>query len=256
MNDLDTADSAMLDLIQPDWPAPDNVRAFTTTRKDGFSKDPWNSLNLGIHGGDDTQHVRQNRLKLQKLLPTEPYWLDQVHGKHVVTLNEKSTTGSNADGAVATRAGQVCAVLHADCLPVLFCNRAGTKVAAAHAGWRGLVAGVLHATILTMACKPGELMAWLGPAIGPGAFEVGADVRDMFIDADTDNRHAFRQHGDRWLADLNQLARLALTKAGVKQVSGGHYCTYTEKDKFFSYRRDGVTGRMATMIWLAEPPDQ
>ena len=158
--------------------------------------------------------------------------------------------GTGADAIVSHHPGQVCAVLTADCLPVLFCNQAGTSVAAAHAGWRGLAAGVLEATVLSMECKPADLMAWLGPAIGPRAFEVGKDVYDTFVSLSAENVIAFRPHGDRWLADLYRLARLALARIGVSQVLGGGYCTYSDSRKFYSYRRDGVTGRMASTIWL------
>ena len=239
-----------IDAVQADWPAPGNVRAFTTTRNDGFSRGQWSKLNLGDHCGDDPGHVKQNRESLRTLLPGQPRWLSQVHGKSVVTWNEGGDSEPVADAIISDQTGQVCAVLTADCLPVLFCNRAGTKVAAAHAGWRGLGAGVLEATVSAMACDPGELMAWLGPAIGPRAFEVGEEVYDSFVNSNAENANAFKRFGDRWLADLYQLARQALSRVGVVQVSGGQYCTYSDADKFFSYRRDGVTGRMASVIWL------
>ena len=242
--------SCPFEIIQPDWPAPANVRAFTTTRIGGFSKGQWGELNLGGSCGDDPSHVKQNRALLQTLLPCEPRWLRQVHGKKVAVWDEGLDSKAEADAVTSQQTGQVCAVLTADCLPVLFCNKAGTKVAASHAGWRGLAAGVLEATVSAMACDPGELMAWLGPAIGPQAFEVGKDVYDAFLSLDTKNVAAFKPHGDRWLADLYELARLALARIGIEQVSGGQHCTYSEPDKFFSYRRDGVTGRMASVIWL------
>jgi len=237
-------------VIQPDWPAPANVRAFTTTRNGGFSKGQWSELNLGDHCGDDPNHVNQNRALLRSLLPCEPLWLKQVHGKKVISRDNGIDSEPEADAIFSKQTGQVCGVLTADCLPVLFCNKAGTKVAAAHAGWRGLAEGVLQTTVSAMDCDPCDLMAWLGPAIGPQAFEVGRDVYDSFINLDTENATAFKPHGDRWLADLYELARLALARTGVEQVSGGQYCTYSEPDSFFSYRRDGVTGRMATVIWL------
>jgi YfiH family protein len=157
---------------------------------------------------------------------------------------------SGADAITSYQAGQVCSVLMADCLPVLFCDHAGTKVAAAHAGWRGLAAGILEATVSAMDCDPSQIMAWLGPAIGPGAFEVGQDVFEAFEKLNTQNLNAFKPHKDRWLADLYELARMALMRTGIEQISGGEYCTYSDPDIFFSYRRDGVTGRMASIIWL------
>lgn len=238
------------DFIYPDWPAPGNVRAFTTTRNGGLSRGQWSSLNLGNHCGDGPNHVKQNREFLRTLLPSEPHWLRQVHGKGVVAWDEGLDSESEADAIFSNQTGQVCAVLTADCLPVLFCNRAGTKVAASHAGWRGLVAGVLEATVLALECNPSELVAWLGPAISPQAFEVGKDVYDSFININSENSTAFKSHGDRWLADLYELARRTLVGAGIGQISGGQYCTYSEPTKFYSYRRDSVTGRMASVIWL------
>lgn len=239
-----------IELIKPDWDAPPNVRGFTTTRNGGFSQGPWRSLNFGRSCGDDPEHVEQNRRLLSKLLPAEPRWLSQVHGTTAIRWEQAGTPGTKADAVFSRQAGQVCLVQTADCLPVLFCDRAGTRVAAAHAGWRGLAAGVLEATVSALACEPQDLMAWMGPAIGPGAFEVGKDVYDAFVGLNTENVIAFKPHRDRWLADLYQLARLALTRAGVGQVSGGMHCTYTDAENFFSYRRDGVTGRMAAVVWL------
>ena len=237
-----------IEVISPDWPAPSHVQAFTTTRRGGFSQGPWRSLNLGGNCGDDPQHVEMNRHALAGLLPSKPRWLNQVHGTGVV--NWDKAFKAEADAIISQQNGQVCAVLTADCLPVLFCNQAGTHIAAAHAGWRGLAAGVLEATVSAMACKPTELMAWLGPAIGPNAFEVGKDVYDAYIQVSADNAIAFKPHRDRWLADLYLLARLALGKVGIKQVFGGQHCTYEEKNSFFSYRRDGETGRMASLVWF------
>jgi len=239
------------DLITPDWLAPGNVRAFSTTRKCGFSKGQWGQLNLGAHCGDNPEHVHQNRDLLQGLLPSCPRWLRQVHGTAVADWSDTYHPEIEADAIVSSQPGQVCAVLTADCLPVLFCNKAGTKVAAAHAGWRGLAAGVLESTVLAMDSDPSQLMAWMGPAIGPEAFEVGEDVFKEFTDLHPDNRIAFRPYNDRWLADIYELARMALLRVGVQQVYGGQYCTYSESKRFFSYRRDGVTGRMVSLIWLA-----
>jgi len=245
-------DLPKLDLIQPDWPAPANVRAFSTTRNGGFSQHPWNSLNLGGNCGDDSRHVRKNRQLLEALLPAKPHWLRQVHGTNVVNLDGDEETLTEADASTTVNPGRVCTILTADCLPVLFCDKAGTRIAAAHAGWRGLANGVLEATVAAMDCNPGDLLAWLGPAIGPRAFEVGQDVVDAFTNTHVENNIAFKPHGDRWLADLYELARLALTRVGIKEISGGQYCTYSEQDKFFSYRRDGETGRMVTVIWLTD----
>ena len=240
----------MLELIQPDWPAPGNVRAFTTTRNGGVSRGAWKSLNLGMHCSDGPEHVRRNRELLSELLPCEPRWLNQVHGDNVVGWDEGFDSTVEADAICSDRPGQVCAVLTADCLPVLFCNKDGTKVAAAHAGWRGLAEGVLEATVAGMNCEPAGLMAWLGPAIGPGAFEVGDDVYGAFALVNEANTTVFKPHRDRWLADLYELARLALFRVGVTSVYGGQHCTFSEQYRFFSYRRDGETGRMVTAIWL------
>ena len=238
------------ELVRPDWPAPANVHAFTTTRHGGFSHGPWNSLNLGGNCGDNPLHVKKNRNALSTLLPSEPRWLNQVHGTNVVSWDKADGPGTEADAIISSQPGQVCAVLTADCLPVLFCNQAGTYVAAAHAGWRGLAAGILENTVLGMKCDPGTLMVWLGPAIGHQAFEVGKDVYDAFVNINADNAIAFKPYRDRWLADLYQLATLAMKRLGVTQISGGQHCTFEDQSSFFSYRRDGQTGRMATVIWL------
>jgi YfiH family protein len=239
-----------IEVIQPDWPAPPNVRAFTTTRNGGFSQGSWSSLNLGANCGDDPQHVENNRHSLLRLLPSEPRWLNQVHGTNVVGWDEVRNAGTEADAIISNQAGQVCAVLTADCLPVFFCNKAGTQVAAVHAGWRGLAGGVLGATVAAMNCNPNDLIGWLGPAIGPSVFEVGQDVYDAFTQTNRENICAFKTKGERWLADLYLLARLELAKVGVQSVFGGKFCVYTDHLRFFSYRRDNLTGRMASMIWL------
>ena len=241
-----------IEVIRPDWPAPANVRAFTTTRNGGFSHGPWGSLNLGSNCGDEPRHVQQNQHSLSRLLPSEVRWLNQVHGTNAVSWDKAQSPGTEADAIVSSHPGQVCAVLAADCLPVLFCDRTGTHIAAAHAGWRGLATGVLQATVLAMDCKPADVMAWLGPAIGPRAFEVGRDVYDAFVKQNPENITAFKSQGDRWIADLYQLARQVLTGIGVYRVFGGEYCTYSDPERFFSYRRDGITGRMASIVWLEE----
>jgi len=243
---------AEIELIRPDWPAPANVHAFTTTRKGGFSHGPWGSLNLGLNCGDEPGHVQQNRRALLRLLPSEVRWLNQVHGPNVVSWDKAQKPGIEADAIVSYYPGLVCAVSTADCLPVLFCVQAGRHIAAAHAGWRGLAAGVLQTTVLSMDCKPADVMVWLGPTIGPRAFEVGRDVYDAFVNQNPESTTAFEPHGDRWLADLYQLARQVLGGVGVQRVFGGEYCTYSEPERFFSYRRDGITGRMASLVWLEE----
>lgn len=240
--------------IVPDWPAPANVRAAVTTRAGGASHAPYDGFNLGTHVGDDPVAVRENRSRLRTAfaLPAEPLWLKQVHGIAVVDAAQGSTE-PEADGAFATRPGAVCAVLTADCLPVLLCNRAGTKVAALHAGWRGLAGGVIEAGVKAMGVPGNELLAWLGPAIGPEAFEVGPEVRTVFMEHDTQAAQAFRAARDgKYLADIYLLARLRLQRLGVAAVYGGGFCTVTDSTRFFSYRRDGATGRMAALIWLAD----
>lgn len=235
--------------IRPDWPAPARVRACMTTRIGGVSRAPWSSFNLGDHVGDDSAHVAANRAHLREILPAEPAWLTQVHGTRVAELGRDKDF--QADAVVARAAGQVCAVLTADCLPVLFCDRGGSVVAAAHAGWRGLAAGVLEATVSAMRVPPGEILVWMGAAIGPQAFEVGDEVREAFVAQHAGAAAAFAPHAPgKWLADIYALARLRLGAAGVHAVHGGGRCTFGEADTFFSYRRDGVTGRMAALVWL------
>ena len=235
----------------PEWPAPPNVCAWMTTRHGGISQPPFASLNLGEHVGDDPQAVAHNRKYLQQFLPQAPRWLEQIHGVTVVRA-ENVMQAVPADASLSRTAQVVCAVMTADCLPVLLCDRAGSVVAAAHAGWRGLCDGVLEATVQAMG--RGEIMAWLGAAIGANAFEVGDDVRAAFLAKDSQAVRAFRPHPTapgKWWADLNQLARQRLARVGVQDVYGGHWCSATQAADFFSYRRDGKTGRMAAMIWLS-----
>lgn len=240
--------------IVPDWPAPANVRALQTTRTSGVSPAPWAGFNLGDHVGDDPARVAANRAELRRHLPAEPAWLTQVHGIAAVDA-ENCPKSMRADASFARRPNVVCAIMTADCLPVLFCDRAGTVVAAAHAGWRGLVAGVLEATVAAMKVPAGEILAWLGPAIGPQAFEVGDEVRAAFIAHDPSAAGAFVPHGaGKWLADIYTLAKQRLANAGVSAVYGGGRCTVSEAETFFSYRRDGVTGRMASLVWLEGNP--
>jgi len=240
--------------ILPDWPAPSSVHAAVTTRVSGVSNTPYDSFNLATHVGDEPTAVRENRARLRAALelPAEPVWLKQVHGIAVVGAAQGGAE-PEADGAFAAQPGAVCAVLTADCLPVLLCNRAGTKVAALHAGWRGLAGGVIEAGVQATGAPGNELLAWLGPAIGPARFEVGPEVRAAFVQHDAQATQAFRAARDgKYLADIYQLARLRLQRLGVTAVYGGGFCTVTDSARFFSYRRDGATGRMAALIWLAD----
>jgi YfiH family protein len=241
-----------LELLRPRWPASPTVRAAITTRTGGVSTAPWDGLNLAGHVGDDPRDVAENRRRLRDALhlPAEPCWLEQVHGCEVVTAGD-GPAACPADASVADQPGRVCAVLTADCLPVLFCDRAGRWVAAAHAGWRGLAAGVLERTVARAPVPPAEVMAWLGPAIGPAAFEVGTEVRTTFVAADAGATDCFAPSpAGRWLADLSALARRRLTAAGVGWIGGDGECTYSDARRYYSYRRDGVTGRMASLVWL------
>lgn len=239
-----------IELIRPRWPAPANVVAVSTTRTGGVSRGPWAGLNLGEHVDDDPAAVRENRRLLSDALglQAEPAWLRQVHGTRVRRAADADTC---ADACCEDRPGRACVVMTADCLPVLFCNRAGTRVAAAHAGWRGLLAGVLDETLSCFADPREEILAWLGPAIGPLAFEVGPEVRAAFLAEDPESGVCFSvNRPGHWLADLYGLARRRLAMQGVREVSGGEFCTFSDRGRFFSYRRDGITGRMASLIWL------
>jgi YfiH family protein len=236
--------------LEADWPAPPGVRAVVTLRRGGMSTGRYASFNLGDHVGDDAGAVRANRLRLVAALglPAEPLWLEQVHGTDVARFG--AAARPRADASVALEPGQVCAVLVADCLPVLLADREGTCVAAAHCGWRGLAAGVIERTAGSLPVAPDRLIAWLGPAIGPDAFEVGPEVRAAFVSADPAAAADFRAGaGDRWLADLYALARRRLSAAGIGAVYGGGACTVSDASRFFSYRRDGITGRMAALVW-------
>lgn len=241
----------MIEFIVPDWPAPARVRAVSTLRGGGVSRPPYESLNLALHVGDEPDCVLENRRRLcdQLGLGAEPAWLSQVHGTEVARAAEPGLAA--ADAAIADAPGPACAILTADCLPVLFASADGRRVAAAHAGWRGLSAGVLEATLVALATPPRELLAWLGPAIGPAHFEVGSEVRDVFLRLDPAAVAAFRANERRrWQADLYRLARQHLNRAGVDAIYGGGRCTFAEPQSFFSYRRDGECGRMATLIWI------
>jgi len=238
----------------PDWPAPDRVRALSTTRAGGLSRGVYAGLNLGDHVGDDPDIVTNNRRLLHESadLPMAPLWLTQVHRTRVIDA-DLPLDDDQADGSTSGSPGRVCTVMTADCLPVLLCNQNGDRVAALHAGWRGLVAGMLETGVAAMGCSAGELMAWIGPAIGSTVFEVGDEVRQAFIEVDPSAVAAFQTHNDRWLTDLALLARQRLGRAGVHAVYGGRWCTYSDPQRFYSYRRDGVTGRQASVIWIEDP---
>lgn len=240
----------MDDWLVPDWPAPLTVRAWVTTRRGGHSAGAHDGFNLAGHVGDDPVAVAANRQRLRQRLPAEPLWLSQVHGTRCVVA-EEAWGGIEADACVTRSSHRVCAVMTADCLPVLFCNRAGTAVGVAHAGWRGLAAGVLEATMASLGEPAKQLLAWLGPAIGPAAFEVGDEVRELFLADDAEAAAGFVPAGPgKWWCDIYFLARRRLQRAGLTAVHGGGLCTVSDRDRFYSYRRDGVTGRMASLIWL------
>ncbi|MBM3391949.1 MAG: peptidoglycan editing factor PgeF [Betaproteobacteria bacterium] len=240
----------MTDWIVPDWPAPANVRALVTTRAGGVSIGPYESMNLATHVGDDPAAVMENRRRLRAHLPADPAWLNQVHGRRVVDA-AGAACGVEADAAFSRQKHAVCVVQTADCLPLLLCDDTGSVVAVAHAGWRGLAGGVIEAAVAAMQVPAQGLLAWLGPAIGPRAFEVGADVREAFLAHAPEAAAAFvvKENG-KWLADLYRLAGQRLNAAGVSRVFGGGCCTLSEAERFYSFRRDKATGRMASLIWL------
>lgn len=237
------------DWITPDWPAPRRVRAFVTTRAGGVSEGEYASMNLGMSSGDDPERVARNRALVRSHLPGEPLWLAQVHGTAVVKPG--SVPGLRADASVAGAPGDVCVVLTADCMPVLLATAKGDKVGVAHAGWRGMAAGVIENAIAALQTQPAEVIAWMGPAIGPDAFEVGPEVREAFVADDGGADSAFKSHRPgKYMADLYALARRRLARAGVTQVHGGGYCTFHEAERFFSYRRVQKSGRMGAFIWI------
>ncbi|MDM8564410.1 peptidoglycan editing factor PgeF [Candidatus Halobeggiatoa sp. HSG11] len=241
----------MFEFITPDWPAPPQVKAYTTTRKNGYSQPPYGSFNLATHVGDDIEAVTKNRNVLQKALaiPSKPIWLEQVHS-NITTTAILSNINCKADASYTDKPEQVCVILTADCMPVLFCNKTGTKVAAIHAGWRGLANGILEEVLQYF---DSDVLVWLGPAIGPQAFEVGEDVYAAFTDFLPQASKAFTlTDNNHWLADLYLLARQRLAYQGITAVFGGKFCTYSEPERFYSYRRDKATGRMASLIWLED----
>lgn len=233
----------------PDWPAPPQVRALQTTRLGGVSQAPYDSLNVGQHVQDIPEHVQRNRQLLASVLPAQPLWLNQQHSAQVQQADAYDPNAP-ADAIISQQPHQVCVVMTADCLPVLFCDTAGQQVAAAHAGWRGLAAGVLEATVRQMRAPPDQIMAWLGPCIGPQAFAVGEELRQLFVQQDAQAAQAFTQRDGQLFADLVALARMRLQAIGMRQIDAANLCTHTQAQQFFSYRRDGQCGRMATLIWL------
>ncbi len=246
------------EFIIPDWPVSPHIKALTTTRDGGFSLGPYASFNLSARTGDDPALVRSNRQLLRESLklPSEPLWLSQVHGKRVIDAFEAGP-GEEADGCITSTPGVVCAVLTADCLPIFLCDRRGSRVGMLHAGWRGLAAGIIEDGLRKMQVPTGNMLAWLGPAIGPSAYEVGEDVRQAFVTQDPKAEAAFTPVPGRrgfWFADMYGLARKRLHDQGVHDIYGGLRCTYRERNLFYSYRRDGACGRMASLIWLAKRP--
>lgn len=239
--------------ILPNWPAPKNVKAFASTRVGGFSSAPYQGLNLGAHVGDDPSIVEKNRawLAQQANMPSAPIWLNQTHSTVVAQVSAPTTHVLDADGVFTSASNVVCSAMTADCLPVLLTNTQGTQVAAVHAGWRGLANGIVENALELFS---GEVMAWLGPAIGPQAFEVGEDVLQAFVDFDSQAHQAFtpRDVEGKWLADMSKLATQRLNKLGITQVFDSGLCTFQDKEDFYSYRRDSVTGRQATFIWIED----
>lgn len=240
--------------IYPTWQVPSHIHAFCTTRTGGISQAPFDSLNLGSHVGDELADVLQNRQLLAQFarLPQAPIYLNQIHSTKVVRLPLAENADLDADAVYTDQPNQVCLVMTADCLPVLFCSKDGKEIAAAHAGWRGLCDGMLEATIAEFKCPANEISVWLAPAIGQSAFQVGEEVVEQFCAVDEQARQAFvpdPSSSGKFLGNLYQIARQRLNKLGVTEITGGDYCTYTDSENFFSYRRDGKTGRMATLIW-------
>lgn len=246
-----------MEWLTPDWPAANNIRALCTLKRGGYSRGSYQGLNLATHVGDEPSAVNINRrLLVSNLnLPSEPRWLNQVHGTKVATKDSMPLREPEADASISSAIDEVCVVLTADCLPILLCNVQGTKVGAVHAGWKGLASGVIESTVKHLRCPPETIMAWLGPAIGPDAFEVGRDVVDIFKKTNTNIKKAFKKmNASTWKANIYLLARMRLEALGITQIFGGEFCTYTETDRFYSARRanhqhKSSTGRMASLIW-------
>jgi polyphenol oxidase len=237
--------------LVPEWPAPGRVRAFVTTRAGGVSEGAYASMNLGMSSGDDPQRVARNREIVREVLPETPRWLAQVHGTDVFDLDRDDEGQPKADAAISRRRNRVCAVLTADCMPLLLCDVRGSAVAVAHAGWRGLAAGVVENAVRSLGARSEDVIAWLGPTIGPGAFEVGPEVREAFVAHSPRAESAFVSHKPgKYTADLYALARQRLEALGVGGVFGGEFCTYQDTQRFFSYRREKQSGRMGTFIWM------
>lgn len=241
------------DYLQPDWPAPSNIVAWVSCRQGGVSAPPYASLNPATHVGDEPANVQRNRqiISQQCQLPSAPVWLNQTHSTDIIELTPSAPEHVDADGAISSALNRVCVVQTADCLPVLICDQTGTQVAAIHAGWRGLVAGILERAVARMQAQPQQLLVWLGPAISAQYFEVGAEVRQQFVTLNARNQNAFTasHRPQHYMADLYQLARNQLQSVGVAAIYGGQYCSYADERRFYSYRRDGVTGRMASLIY-------
>jgi YfiH family protein len=241
----------MIDIIQPEWDAPAGIHAFCTTRSGGVSEAPFDSFNLSSHVGDDAHRVAENRglLRRHKSLPGEPCWINQTHGNRVVTLENEDNR--DADAAVTRNVDTVAVIMTADCLPILLCNREGTEVAAIHAGWRGLQAGVIQSTLAEMKSPTATLMAWIGPGISQACFEVGDEVHEAFLGSTAGAISCFSEHGPgHWLCDLAGLAELILSQQAVAEIHRDRHCSYRDQDLFYSYRRQAVTGRMASLIWI------
>lgn len=241
--------------LAAEWPAPVHVHAGTTTRLEGCSKPPYDSFNLAVHVGDENDCVYQNRGLLRRLLqlPSEPYWLDQSHSGDAIKIDGASSS-NHADAAYTRKPGMICTVLTADCVPILICNHEGTEVAAIHAGWKGLCRNIVQNALACFGSAPDQLMAWIGPHISSDYYEVRDDVRNACIDSLSESMAvAFKQtNTGSWLADLGLIARLILAKAGVQEIHASKFCTYREKEYFYSYRRKNITGRMASLIWIEE----
>lgn len=245
----------MIEIITPNWSAPSNVVAFTTTRLGGISPAPYTSLNLGINTQDSDSHIAQNVQQLcqQFNLPETPNWLAQVHKADVIEITEHYQR-QQADASFTRQPHKICTVLTADCLPILICNQQGTEIAAIHAGWRSLAQGVIENTLARLESPANELIAWLGPAISADVYEVGKDVKAAFVDQYPEDKNAFtpNAHG-KYLMDLKQLATRRLKRAGVNAITHSEHCTFSDPETFYSYRRDGETGRIATLIYFTQP---
>lgn len=240
-------------IIKPEWPAPKNIVAFTTTRTGGVSQDACTSLNLGNRNADTSENIAANRLILrtEMHLPNEPYWINQTHSTIAIEIDHNYKL-TEADASFTTKTNCICVVNTADCLPLLVCDRDGTAVAAIHAGWRGLLDGIIENTLDLFPQQPDEILVWLGPAIGPTVYEVGNEIRAQFIEHDPQAEQAFvASLNDRWLMNMYLLARQRIHTKGITAIYGGDHCTYTENDRFFSHRRDSKTGRQASLIYLS-----